>query len=78
MHVEMRKVAHIKPYPHNPRHNDHAVEAVAASIREFGCSGRFRGLSNGEASGALGSGRDGAGTGGAFFGKIVETVPAGA
>ncbi|HTU18558.1 MAG TPA: DNA modification methylase [Gemmataceae bacterium] len=36
MHVEMRKVADIKPYPHNPRHNDHAVEAVAASIREFG------------------------------------------
>ncbi|HTU18560.1 MAG TPA: DNA modification methylase [Gemmataceae bacterium] len=36
MHVEMRKVADIKLYPHNPRHNDHAVEAVAASIREFG------------------------------------------
>ena len=36
MHVEMRKVTEIKLYPHNPRHNDHAVEAVAASIREFG------------------------------------------
>src|SRR5262245_31930279 len=36
MLVEMRKVADIKLYPHNPRHNDHAVEAVAASIREFG------------------------------------------
>jgi len=36
MHVEMRKVVDIKLYPHNPRHNDHAVEAVAASIREFG------------------------------------------
>ena len=36
MHVEMRNVADIKLYPHNPRHNEHAVEAVAASIREFG------------------------------------------
>jgi DNA modification methylase len=36
MHVEMRKVADINLYPHNPRHNDHAVQAVAASIREFG------------------------------------------
>jgi DNA modification methylase len=36
MHVEMRKVTDIKLYPHNPRHNDHAVQAVAASIREFG------------------------------------------
>src|SRR5207248_4538607 len=25
-----------KPYPHNPRKNEHAVEAVAASIQEFG------------------------------------------
>ena len=36
MHVEMRKVTEIKLYPHNPRHNDHAVQAVATSIREFG------------------------------------------
>ena len=36
MLVEMRKVADIKPYPHNPRRNDHAVDAVAASIKEFG------------------------------------------
>ena len=36
MHVEMRNVADVKPYPHNPRRNDHAVIAVAASIREFG------------------------------------------
>ena len=36
MHVEMRNLADIKPYPHNPRRNDHAVEAVAASIRAFG------------------------------------------
>ena len=36
MQVELRNVADIKPYPHNPRRNDHAVAAVAASIREFG------------------------------------------
>jgi DNA modification methylase len=36
MLVEMRNVAQIKPYPHNPRRNDHAVAAVAAAIREFG------------------------------------------
>jgi DNA modification methylase len=36
MHVEMRDLATIQPYPGNPRRNDHAVDAVAASIREFG------------------------------------------
>jgi DNA modification methylase len=36
MYVEMREVSKIKPYPQNPRHNDQAVDAVAASIREFG------------------------------------------
>ena len=36
MKIEMRKVADIKPYPHNPRQNEHAVDAVAASLREFG------------------------------------------
>src|SRR5262249_50323752 len=36
MQVEMRPIAAIKPYAHNPRHNDQAVAAVAASIREFG------------------------------------------
>ncbi len=36
MQVEMRRPADIKPYPGNPRHNDEAVDAVAASIREFG------------------------------------------
>jgi DNA modification methylase len=36
MHVEMRDIATIQPYPGNPRRNDHAVDAVAASIREFG------------------------------------------
>jgi DNA modification methylase len=36
MLVEMRKVADLKLYPHNPRRNDHAVAAVAASIRQFG------------------------------------------
>src|SRR5262245_36023441 len=33
MQVEERAVEAIKPYEHNPRRNDAAVEAVAASIR---------------------------------------------
>jgi DNA modification methylase len=36
MQVELRKIEEIKPYPKNPRDNDHAVEALAKSIREFG------------------------------------------
>jgi DNA modification methylase len=36
MKIELRKLAEIKPYSGNPRHNDNAVDAVAASIREFG------------------------------------------
>jgi DNA modification methylase len=34
--VELRNLADIKPYDNNPRNNDAAVDAVAASIREFG------------------------------------------
>lgn len=30
------KLSEIKPYEHNPRHNENAVDKVAASIREFG------------------------------------------
>ena len=29
-------IAEIKPYKKNPRNNDHAVDAVAATINEFG------------------------------------------
>src|SRR5579871_5162426 len=36
MQVEMRRLDDIKPYENNPRHNEDAVGAVAASIREFG------------------------------------------
>jgi hypothetical protein len=36
MRVELRKINDIKPYPHNPRRNEHAVDAVAASIQAFG------------------------------------------
>src|SRR5439155_15638801 len=36
MHVEMRNITDIKPYPHNPRRNEHAIEAVARSIAAFG------------------------------------------
>jgi DNA modification methylase len=34
--VELRPIDSIRPYPGNPRLNDDAVEAVAASIRTFG------------------------------------------
>lgn len=34
--VEYRNVADLKPYKNNPRLNDGAVDAVAASIKEFG------------------------------------------
>jgi site-specific DNA-methyltransferase (adenine-specific) len=36
MHVEMRPLSSIRPYENNPRLNDAAVDAVAASIQEFG------------------------------------------
>ena len=36
MHVEMRPIDTIRPYENNPRLNDAAVDAVAASIRAFG------------------------------------------
>ncbi len=36
LNIEMRPLAAITPYPGNPRVNDGAVDAVAASIREFG------------------------------------------
>jgi DNA modification methylase len=36
MKVKLWKIEDIKPYPNNPRINDQAVDAVAASIREFG------------------------------------------
>jgi ParB-like chromosome segregation protein Spo0J len=34
--VKSWNIERIKPYANNPRVNDHAVDAVAASIREFG------------------------------------------
>ena len=36
MKITQREISSIKPYEKNPRLNDDAVEAVAASIREFG------------------------------------------
>ena len=36
MKVELRKLSEITPYEGNPRQNDAAVDAVVASIREFG------------------------------------------
>lgn len=36
MEIELRNVSDIRPYDQNPRRNAAAVEAVAASIKEFG------------------------------------------
>jgi len=36
MKIELWPVSRVKPYPNNPRVNDDAVDAVAASLREFG------------------------------------------
>ena len=36
MQIEWRSLSEIRPYHNNPRHNDAAVDAVAASLREFG------------------------------------------
>ena len=38
MKIEMWVLDRVKPYENNPRNNDNAVDAVAASIREFGFS----------------------------------------
>src|SRR5262245_50605107 len=36
MYVEMRPIGSIRPYENNPRINDAGVDAVAASLREYG------------------------------------------
>lgn len=36
MDIVNRRLAEITPYENNPRFNDEAVDAVAASIQEFG------------------------------------------
>jgi ParB-like chromosome segregation protein Spo0J len=36
LHIEDRPIASIQPYDKNPRINDPAIDAVAASIKEFG------------------------------------------
>jgi hypothetical protein len=36
MKIEQWKLTEITPYENNPRQNDAAVDAVAASIKEFG------------------------------------------
>jgi len=34
--IEQRRTSELRPYEHNPRQNDAAVDAVAESIRQFG------------------------------------------
>jgi len=36
MKIELRRIDDVRPYEGNPRVNDQAVEAVAASLKEFG------------------------------------------
>src|SRR5579862_785208 len=36
MKIDLRALDQITPYPGNPRINDSAVDAVAASLKEFG------------------------------------------
>ena len=36
INISMRRINELKPYEKNPRKNDSAVDAVAASIKEFG------------------------------------------
>ena len=36
MEIELRNIETLSPYARNPRRNDHAVEQMTASIREFG------------------------------------------
>lgn len=36
MEIKRVKLSEIRPYEKNPRRNDSAVDAVAASIKEFG------------------------------------------
>ncbi len=36
MHIDLRPIDSIRPYPGNPRQNEAAVESVAASLREYG------------------------------------------
>jgi DNA modification methylase len=36
MNIELRPIEQVQPYANNPRNNDDAVDAVAASLKEFG------------------------------------------
>src|SRR5215831_1140895 len=36
MQIELWDINRVRPYPRNPRDNDGAVDAVAASLKEFG------------------------------------------
>ena len=36
MNIILKKIDELTPYEHNPRHNEGAIDAVAASIKNFG------------------------------------------
>src|SRR3954451_12436626 len=48
MEIESRNIETLSPYARNPRRNDHAVEQMVASIREFGFKIPILTRSNGE------------------------------
>jgi ParB-like chromosome segregation protein Spo0J len=48
MEIESRNIETLSPYARNPRRNDHAVEQMMASIREFGFKIPILARSNGE------------------------------
>jgi len=48
MEIELRNIETLSPYARNPRRNDHAVEQMTASIREFGFKIPILARSNGE------------------------------
>ena len=41
LQIEMWTLDRVRPYENNPRNNDDAVDAVAASIKEFGFAHRL-------------------------------------
>ena len=47
MHIEMRPITDIRPYENNPRQNDAAVDAVAASIRSSVSASRSSSMTEG-------------------------------
>ena len=70
--IGLDALAVVVPGVPSPHYQQQIYDPAAPDMLQ---AGGFRGLSAGEASGAPGSGRDGAAPGDVFQGKIVVTVP---